>query len=55
MHIDYNGGATMEWSLFWLCSCRVVQRELVDSFACIELFMTRRYFYSYLKVHQFYL
>ena len=55
MHIDYNGRDTMEWSLFWLSSCRVVQRALVDSFICIEKFVTRRYFYSYLKFHQFYL
>ena len=53
MHTNYNCGATMEWSLFFLCSWRVVQTVLVNYFICIEKFMTSVFFYSYWKVRQF--
>ena len=47
MHTDYNGGAIVEWSLFWLSSCIVVQSVLVYSFICIEKFMAGTFFYSF--------
>ena len=34
-----NGGATMEWSLFWFSSSRIVQSVLLDYFICEPNFL----------------
>ena len=50
---DYNGGAILEWSLFWLCSYRVVQSVLVNFFICIEKSVTSRFFILIAKFANF--
>ena len=50
---DYNGGAIVEWSLFWLSSCKVVQSVLVDYFICIKKFATGIFFIRIVKFVNF--